>query len=139
MEKPGSAILSASAVVIAVLLAVLVYQNWQSRAVPDLSTPYHAVALTNNQVFFGKVDGLDTGYVVLREVFYIQSRQNPETKAVTNILVKRGGEWHGPDRMIVNREHVLLIEPVKADSQVAKLIEEQSKKAAQPAQQPEGK
>ncbi len=129
MEKPGSAILSVCGVLITALLAMLVYLNWSARATPDLSTPYHAVALTNNQVYFGKVDGLGTGYVVLRDVFYIQSRVNPETKAMTNILVKRGGEWHGPDRMIVNREHMLLIEPVRADSQVAKLIEEQNRNA----------
>ncbi len=40
-----------------------------------------------------------------------------------------GGEWHCPDRMTANHEHVLLIEPVKADSQVAKPIEEQGKQA----------
>ena len=129
MEKPSNHILGVCAILIAALLAALVYLTWTARAVPDLSTPYHAVALSNNQVFFGKVAGLDSSYLVLREVFYIQSRQNPETKAVANVLVKRGGEWHGPDRMIVNREHVLLIEPVKTDSQVAKLIEEQIRKA----------
>ncbi len=128
MQKLVAAISGLSAIAIAALLAVLVYQQWHARAAPDLSTPYHAVALTNNQVFFGRIDGLGADYVVVRDVFYIQSRVvNQETKQVANILVKRGGEWHGPDRMILNRAHVLRIEPVKADSQVAKLIAEQSK------------
>jgi hypothetical protein len=64
---------------------------------------------------------------VLRDVFYIQSRENPQTKQVANVLIKRGGEWHAPDRMILNRQQVQFIEPVKEDSQVAKLIVEQNK------------
>lgn len=36
-------------------------------------------------------------------------------------------EWmHQPDRMLINRQQVLLIEPVKADSQIAKLIAAQN-------------
>jgi hypothetical protein len=64
-------------------------------------------------------------------VFYIQTRQNPETKQVSNVLIKRGGEAHGPDRMIINRQHVILIEPVKEDSNIAKLIAEQKKQGAE--------
>lgn len=128
MEKTGNMVLNLSALAIAALLAVLAGQNWRAQATPELSTPYHAVALANSQVFFGRVEGLGTEYVVLRDVFYIQNRLvNAETKQVANVLVKRGGEWHAPDRMILNRSHVLLIEPVKADSQVAKLIAEQEK------------
>ncbi len=37
-------------------------------------------------------------------------------------------EWHGPDRMILNATHILFIEPVSPDSQVAKLIEDAQKK-----------
>lgn len=89
-----------------------------------------AVALNNGQVNFGRIDALGTDYTVLHDVFYIQSRVvNQETKQVANILVKRGGEWHAPDPMIVNRSQILLIEPVKEDSQVAKLIAEQNKQA----------
>lgn len=127
MQKFGSAVAALSAMTIAALLGVLVYQNWRAHAAPALSTPYHAVVLANNQVFFGRIEGLGQDYVVLRDVFYIQGRINPETKQQVNILVKRGGEWHAPDRMILNRQQVLLIEPVKADSQVDKLITEQNK------------
>ena len=65
-------------------------------------------------------------YPVLRDVFYIQSRQNPDTKQVANVLVKRGGEAHGPDRMILNRQQVQLIEPVSETSQIGRLIAEQN-------------
>ena len=93
---------------------------------PMLDTPYQAVALMNGQMFFGRMEEGGGDYVTLRDVFYIQGRQNPETKAVTSVLVKRGGEAHQPDRMQINRQQVLLIEPVKTDSQIAKLIAEQN-------------
>jgi hypothetical protein len=127
MQKITGPVTAVMASALAVLVGVFVYQNWRAHAAPELSTAYHAVALTNGQAFFGKIEGLGTDYTVLRDVYYIQSRQNPETKQVANVLVKRGGEWHSPDRMIVNRQQILLIEPVKEDSQVAKLIAEQSK------------
>ncbi|MBR0565908.1 hypothetical protein J5J83_07255 [Azoarcus sp. L1K30] len=96
---------------------------------PELTTAYHAVALTNGQVFFGRVQGAGDEYLVLREVFYIQTRQNPETKQVVNILVERGGEAHGPDRMLLNRQYVIQMEPVKDDSNIGRLIAEQNNSA----------
>lgn len=127
MHRPLEWILGVAATVIAAALCVIAYQSSRGHNVPELSTPYHAVALANGQVFFGRIEALGSEYTVLRDVFYIQGRQNPETKQVTNVLIKRGGEWHAPDRMILNRQQVLLIEPVKEDSQVAKLIAEQNK------------
>jgi hypothetical protein len=109
------------------LLGARVYQERYYHGATALTTPYHAVLLINGQAFFGHLEGLDTDHPVLRDVYYIQSQQNPETKQVTNVLVKRGREWHAPDRMILNKQHLLLVEPVKEDSQVAKLIEEQKK------------
>jgi hypothetical protein len=64
---------------------------------------------------------------VLRDVFYIQSGTNSDTKAVTNILVKRGKELHGPDRMIINDKSIVFVEPVGADSRVAQLIKDAQK------------
>jgi hypothetical protein len=66
---------------------------------------------------------------MLTDVFYIQSSANPETKAVINILVKRGKEWHGPQFMYINAKNILVIEPVAPDSQVAKLIKEATAKS----------
>jgi hypothetical protein len=125
MLRPFEWILGAAAIVCAAALSLLAWHNSRGHSLPELSTPYHAVALTNGQVFFGRIETLGTDFTVLRDVFYIQERQNPATKQVASVLIKRGGEWHSPDRMIINREHVLLIEPVKPDSQVAKLIAEQ--------------
>src|SRR5580692_249761 len=62
---------------------------------------YYAVLLSNNFVYFGKLEGLGSEYPVLREVYYIQSNVDQQTKAVNNILVRRGKELHAPDRMII--------------------------------------
>jgi len=57
-------------------------------------------------------------------VFYIQREVNRETNEVKNILVKRGSEWHGPEYMVINAQHIVVIEPVAANSRVAQLIKE---------------
>jgi len=85
---------------------------------------YYAVLLSNGAVYFGKLEGLGSAYPVLRDVYYVQTTTNPETKAVSSILVKRGKEWHGPDRMILNEKAVVFVEPVGADSKVSQLIAE---------------
>jgi hypothetical protein len=84
---------------------------------------YYAVLLNGGQVYFGKLEGLGTAFPVLTDVFYVQSRQDPATKQVTNILVKRGKEWHAPDRMMINSSQIVFIEPVTPGSRVAQLIE----------------
>lgn len=89
---------------------------------PEITTPYAAVLLDNNQVYFGKLANAGTAYPELTDVYYIQSSVNQETKAVSNILVRRGNEVHGPDRMFLNAHHIILIEPVGANSKVSQLI-----------------
>lgn len=97
------------------------------RAAPKNTTPYQAVLLSNGSAYFGKLEGLGTSFPILREVYYVQSTQDPETKKVSNILVKRGKEWHAPDHMVLNSSMIVLVEPVRPDSRVAKLIEEAQK------------
>ena len=88
------------------------------------STPYQAVLLSNNSVYFGKLSGYGTSNPVLTDVYYIVSKQDPTTKAVQNVLVKRGKELHGPDRMYLNPSSIVFVEPVGTDSKVAQLISE---------------
>jgi hypothetical protein len=122
MQKIAAVVTAIATVTIAVAACAIAFGH----KAPTLDTPYQAVALMNGQMFFGKMEEGGSDYVTLRDVFYIQGRQNPETRAVTSVLVKRGGEAHNPDRMQINRQQVLLIEPVKTDSQIAKLIAEQN-------------
>lgn len=112
-------------VIIAIALTVLTWQALRRQQVPDTGSAWQSVALINGQLFFGRLEPADGDFMALREVFYVQTRQNPATQAVANILVKRGAEPHQPDRMLINRSQVLLVEPVKAGSPIAKLIAEQ--------------
>jgi len=92
-----------------------------------IDTEYKAVFLDNGQVFFGKIEETGPSYLMLKDVFYVQSevvQQDKDKKEVRNILVKRGSEWHGPDLMYITTRHVVVIEPVSPSSRVAQLIKE---------------
>lgn len=86
------------------------------------TTPYQAVLLTNGSAYFGKLEGYGTPRPVLTEVYYIVTQTNPENKQSSNVLVKRGKELHEPDRMYLNPNQILCVEPVGAGSKVAQLI-----------------
>jgi hypothetical protein len=86
------------------------------------ATPYQAILLTNGSVYFGHLQGYETGHPVLTDVFYIVTQTNPQTKQSNNILVKRGKELHAPDRMYLNPSQLLFVEPVGENSKVAELI-----------------
>jgi hypothetical protein len=81
-----------------------------------------AVALTNGAVYIGNFTGTENGMPVLRNVYYVHCEVDKETKAVSNVLVKRGKEWHGPDKMYLNPQHILLMEPVSTTSRVSELV-----------------
>ena len=108
-------------------VTALLYQRFLPGNNLTFQTPYQTVLLSNGSVYYGRVDKIDSRHLVLTDVFYVQGQVNQETKAVTNILIKRGKEWHRPERMILNRDHVILMEPVHPESQVAKLIEDSKK------------
>jgi hypothetical protein len=105
------------------------------------NSTYVAVFLTTNQVFFGKIESMNYRDVVLTDTFYLQqggSVENPEF-----ILQKSGSELHAPeDMMFINRDHILIIQPLKASSQVLTSIAQykeslkksvENKDVAQPA------
>jgi len=114
---------------LAVLLTAGCPASGSSESSPvTFSTPYQAVVLINNTVYYGKLTGWGTSNPVLTDVFYIVSKTDPETKQTSNVLIKRGKELHGPDRMYLNPSQVILVEPVGTDSKVAQLISEANKK-----------
>jgi hypothetical protein len=95
---------------------------------PEITTPYAAVLLDNNQVYYGKLANAGSEFPELTDVYYTLSSMNQETKAVTNVLVRRGNEFHGPDKMYLNARHIIMIEPVGPTSKVAQLITEDKAK-----------
>lgn len=97
----------------------------QTRSVAvTFNTPYQAVLLNNGAAYFGKLEGLGKPFPTLHEVYYIQTREDPNTKQRTNVLVKRGQELHGPDHMVLNAADIVFVEPVNPNSRVAELIAE---------------
>jgi hypothetical protein len=89
---------------------------------PAFTTTYQAVLLDNGQVYYGMIAGLGTPFPVMTDVYYIARTEDARTKQVKNVLVKRGKELHAPTETVLNARHILMIEPVGPDSEVAKLI-----------------
>lgn len=112
---------------LAVLVSTIACEQHRRKGA-EITTPYAAVLLDNNQVYFGKLANADSPFPELTDVYYIQSQQNQETKEVKSVLVRRGNEVHGPDRMFLNERHIILIEPVGANSKVAQLIADDKNK-----------
>jgi hypothetical protein len=88
----------------------------------QFSTAYQAVLLTNGSVYFGHLQGYGSHEPVLTEVYYVATQTTPETKQSSNVLIKRGKELHAPDRMYLNPQQILFVEPVGINSKVAQLI-----------------
>lgn len=126
MQKKNMFVAAGAAIaVVAVLLAL---NFFAPTAMLGRQTPgYQAVLLDNNQVYYGQLTGLGTAYPVLTNVFYVQAVVNPQTKQQSNILLKRGKEWHGPDKMLLNASHIVMVEPVTSGSTVASLINQANK------------
>lgn len=119
--------LAASIVFFAILMTAVACTHRQPKG-PEITTTYSAVLLDNNQVYFGKLANAGSAYPELTDVYYVQSQVNQETKAVNSILIRRGNEVHGPDRMFLNARHIIFIEPVSPNSKVAQLIAEDKNK-----------
>jgi len=113
-------ILILAALIVAVAVVGAGWMVTHPRAVAFDQT-YQAVLLNNGQVYFGRLEGYGTSNPVLREVYYVQTIVN-EKKEQSNILLKRGKEWHGPDRMYINPLQIVFVEPVGPTSRVYELI-----------------
>lgn len=96
---------------------------------------YTAVFFSNNSVYFGKVTDTNQTYVILRNVHYLRpapatntsdSETNTNSSSSGLALVRLDSELQGPlDEMRINRDHILFMEELRADSQVVKAIEAQ--------------
>lgn len=93
---------------------------------------YQAVFLSNGQVYFGRVNDLNSRYVKLQDIYYLIQRRplQPQTPPEEGeqqppqfTLIKLGNELHGPvDEMVINRDQILFIEELKSDGRVAQAI-----------------
>lgn len=114
-------LLSAVSVLVLAGLAFGVWRFRSSHAL-KLDTSYQAVLLDNGQLYYGKIQEEDSELTVLTDVYYIQHEVDAPTKEVKNVLIRRGNEWHAPNRTVINTRHIVMIEPVTPGSKVADLI-----------------
>jgi len=101
-------------------------------AAPKLDTEYQAVVLTSGQVLIGKLEGLDTPYPVLRDVFAVRTvPEDPKNaQKTTNVLVSRAKEWHSPGYTVLSAHNILAVEPVSKGSRLEQLLAEEKKNQA---------
>lgn len=122
------------AVFVVVALVIVLGVLYYFKVIPGSlfgSRAYQAVFLSNGQVYFGKLSRERSQYPILRDIFYLQVTQAPqpiqpgETPPQTINVVKLGGELHNPmDEMRINRDHIIFIEDLRADSRVVQAIEQ---------------
>jgi len=118
--------------VVALLVAAVVWFIYSSS--PDSQSKFvdssklQAVFLNTGQVYFGNVKSFNKDYLVLSNVYYLQSSNSSSASSSTNSnqnvsLVKLGCELHKPyDEMVVNTTEVTFWENLQADGQVAKAV-----------------
>ncbi|MGC8494919.1 MAG: hypothetical protein ACP5SH_24620 [Syntrophobacteraceae bacterium] len=129
MNKTISAITVCLAAALVILSIAFVNGSKAADKPPVFDTTYQAVLLDSGQVYYGKISRLGGRFAEMTDVYYIINQQDPKTKAVKHVLVKRGMELHQPTETFLNVRHIIMIEPVGANSEVAKLIAESEKRA----------
>lgn len=128
-----------TALVVAIVALLFVGGDKQSKLVDK--TKFQAVFLTNGQVYFGNIVGVNNEFVDLKNIYYLSVNQQvqpgqgdaSQQQQASISLVKLGCELHGPvDQMVINRDQVSFWENLKTDGQVSQKIDEWV------AQNPEG-
>lgn len=119
--------------IVALLVAAVVWFIYSSSPASQARyvdrTKLQAVFLNTGQVYFGNIQSLNKDYLVLTNVYYLQSSNTTGTsssssQANQNIsLVKLGCELHMPyDQMVVNTTQVTFWENLQSDGQVGKAV-----------------
>ncbi len=120
-----------------VILSMVFLRDTSSESKLVENNKYQAVFLNGGQVYFGKIDDLNSKRIDMSSIYYLRVNQQvqPNQTSTQNndiSLVKLGCELHGPtDKMVINREQVIFWENLKDDGQVAKAIAEYKKQYPQ--------
>ena len=133
-KKGRKIILIISVIIILISLSIIFLNGESSIAIriTGSTSPYKAVFLDNDQVYFGKVTNKNSKYVKLSDVYYLQVAQPSQDQyGVLSqpdlTLIKLGEELHGPkDEMEISRNHIMYIEELRNDSRVVQAIREYS-------------
>lgn len=122
-------------VAILATLGFLAFNQLKSTPTGIDSSRYQAVFLSNGQIYFGKLESFNDESFKITKVYYPEVKSEDstseevdgsETDSQNSIKLMRVIDGvHGPDdEMIIIKSQILYYENLKADSQVAKLIEQ---------------
>lgn len=126
----GALLVAVAVLILAVLAITILPSNGKSESSYVDSSKLQAVFLTNNQVYFGKIDQLNNKTLVLSDIYYLRTDsnstdQNAQANNSNVSLVKLGCELHKPyDKMIINRDQVQFWENLQSDGQVASAVKQ---------------
>lgn len=100
---------------------------WKSKNDSFKTGNWQAVFLTNGQVYFGHMDSLNSQFINLTEIYYLQVQKPIQPKSTDDqgklSLIKLGNEIHGPtDAMKINRDQVLFVEDLGEEGKVMQAI-----------------
>ena len=129
------AVVAGVAAIVILLVAAVIAVGFSNGSTDNEGTyvdtgKLQAVFLNTGQVYFGNVKKLNDKYVVLTNIYYLQtsngsaSSSQSTSNSNTNVsLVKLGCELHEPyDQMVINRSQVTFWENLQDGGQVAKAV-----------------
>ena len=86
-----------------------------------------AVFLNTGQVYFGNIQSINSQYMVLSNIYYLQTANNGTSSTTTSnsnvSLIKLGCELHAPyDQMVINTSQVTFWENLTSNGKVAQAV-----------------
>ena len=110
--------------IVVIVAAFLFVKDTKPGPPVAFTTPFQAVLMTNGVAYYGKLEGYGTPRPVLTDVYVIVTQTNPDTKQTSKGLFKldKVEDLYQPDRMYINPNQFLGVEPVNPNSKVAQLI-----------------
>ncbi len=130
-KKYGLVVLVVGIIILIVLVVALTFVFLKPAMNQISSSSWSAVSLINGRTYFGKIGKENTEFITLNDVYYLQVQQVPASTEGEELqpqlsLMSLDDEIHGPENsMRINKDQVLFIEKLKADSSVVASIEQQ--------------
>lgn len=125
-----SVILGAAVIILLIALVLLIsFGGIKSEDSYVDANKLQAVFLNTGQVYFGNVKALNSKYLILTNIYYLQTTNSSASGSSASssnpniTLVKLGCELHRPyDQMVINRSEVTFWENLQDNGQVAKAV-----------------
>ncbi|MBI3495229.1 hypothetical protein HY065_01225 [Candidatus Berkelbacteria bacterium] len=137
MAQQKNPLVLGAILVIAVIAAAVLLKNKNESPVSSTSpsgkstasysltkSGYQALVLSNDQVYVGKISNLGDQFVKVDEAYLLIASESTSDKGKTDLkLIKLEEGVHGPtNAMLVNRDHIALVEDLRSDSKLLDII-----------------